>query len=48
MTTAVQRWMAAVVVLVAVAYLLGRAWRTWRAASAARRAAGCAGGCGCG
>jgi hypothetical protein len=44
---AVQRGLAFVVVLIAVAYLAGRAWRQWRSASAARRSPGCGPGCGC-
>ena len=48
MTTAVQRWLAAALVLAAVGYLLWRGWRTWRAASAARRSTGCGPDCGCG
>ena len=48
MTTDVQRWLAAAVVLSAVGYLLWRGWRTWRAASAVRRSTGCGPDCGCG
>jgi hypothetical protein len=48
MTPALQRWVAIALVIAAVAYLSGHAWRTRRAAAALRQSARCGPGCGCG
>lgn len=45
MTPDVQRWIAAALVVAALAYLAARAWRK---VMAARRTRGCGSGCGCG
>jgi hypothetical protein len=45
MTPDVQRWIAVVLVVAALAYV---ALRAWRQVVAAKRARGCGPGCGCG
>ncbi len=50
MSPLVQRWLTIAILLAATLYLSRRGWRSWRAASRARRdsGGGCGTGCGCG
>lgn len=48
MTPAMQQWVVIAVVVAAATYISRHAWRSWRAAVAARQTPGCGPDCGCG